>query len=75
MCKHLATATVTVTVQVKVGSNWGEDCSIKQVHEQAASEAIGMFRNLSPGNAIEFSRRVSLIGDPNVSAIIVKDER
>lgn len=66
-----ATARVTVQLEIKVSSNWGPECSVKQVHEQAASEAIGMVRNLSPQNATCFADAIRILGEPKVTAIIV----
>lgn len=66
-----AKATVTLTLEINVGSRWGDTCAVSQLHDQATSEALGMIRNLSPESAAEFVRRIRIVGEPKVSAILV----
>ena len=70
-----AKATVTMQIEISVPSNWGQDCSIKQIHEQAEADARGMIRNLSPQTAEAFVKAIRLMGEPVVKTIIVSTER
>lgn len=63
-----ASARVKVELEIAVGSKWGADCSIEQIHKQAENEAVGIIRHLCE-QAQE--RRVTIIGTPNISAVIV----
>jgi len=64
---HGATARVTITLEVTPGSNWGSNCSISQVHEQAGVEATNHVRKL-----IQSDRSIRIIGDPKVSVVVVE---
>lgn len=70
-----AKAKVTLQLEISVASNWGPDCSIKQIHEQATSEAYGMLRNLSPETAAAFVKAIRIHGEPQVQTIIVGTEK
>lgn len=67
------TARVTVHLEIKVSSTWGPDCSLEQVHKQAADEAIGLIRNAKDNAAMasKLAKSVRLMGEPLVTAIIV----
>lgn len=64
--KYHATAKVTVVVEVKVVAGWGGDCSVGQVHKQAAAAAIDKVRELA-------KEGIRIVGEPSVTAIFVKD--
>lgn len=60
-------ARVQVTVEFYVGT-WGEDCTQKQVWEQASRDAVAKItQNLS-------KERVRVIGEPTVTAILSQKE-
>jgi len=64
-----ARATVILTVEVRIGCSWGEECTVRQVHDQASSAAVGAIRRL-----IELATtnpKISLVGDPQPTAILV----
>jgi hypothetical protein len=61
----IARAKVTLTVEIEVGSTWGDDCSLSQVYDQAARETIQAVKNI-------FQRRVTIIGEPTVDAVMVR---
>ena len=63
--KYSATARVTLTLEVSVGSSWGEDCTVKQVHDQAAEEALGFVGKL----VADHKDRIRFIGEPAVMAV------
>ena len=65
-----ATATVNLTVEVKVESSWGPDCSIAQVHHQAAEAARGALRNAVASSPAQ--GRIRVIGQPEVKTVIVE---
>jgi hypothetical protein len=66
--RQQAYARVTLTVEIDVGSAWAPDCSVKQVHDQAATEAINKLQNI----LLEASagRRIRVVGKPKVDCII-----
>lgn len=65
MPKASATATVRLTVEVRNLGSWGEDCSLKQIREQATREAIQEVRGL-----LGRSDCIRIVGEPDVSAIL-----
>lgn len=65
-----ATATVTLTVEVKVESSWGTNCTIAQVHSQAAEAARGALRNAVAGSPA--ASRIKVIGEPEVRTVITE---
>jgi hypothetical protein len=69
---HSASARVRLEVEIQVGSKWGADCSIQQVHEQAFEEASGKL-----GRMIEKSGEhgVRIVGDPVITAVIVEGKQ
>jgi hypothetical protein len=68
MMKQSAHARVTITVEVSVGSSWGDDCPISQVHKQAAQEAQEKLERL-----FEKERgNLRLVGEAKVTVIIVE---
>jgi hypothetical protein len=38
-------AKLTVQVEFDAGSNWGDDCSMRQIREQASREGMNKIRN------------------------------
>lgn len=68
---HSATARVTLHLEIDVDSTWGADCSIQQVHAQAVDGARGAIRNLLDKNPDQ-RRRMRVVGDPIISAVIVE---
>lgn len=62
---HQAKATVIMTVEITVPSTWGDDCTVSQVRDQAASEARSMVHQVAArGN-------IKIIGEPHVTALMV----
>lgn len=68
-----ASAVVTVTVQVRAQGSWGPDCSVAQVHRQAAEEAINSVRNAL--RHAGYSARMQVVGEPEVKTTIVEREK
>lgn len=64
-----ATAIVTLTVEVRANGSWGTDCSVAQVHRQAAESAIGYLNNLA---RIQGSGRLTIVGKPEVKTVITE---
>lgn len=60
-----ASAIVEVTVRVDVGSAWGSDCSVEQVHSQGAREAVAHLERL-----FQKERNITVVGKPKVTAIM-----
>lgn len=62
-----AHAKVTVTIEVPVGSTWGPDCNLKQVHAQAKEDALHAIQRWGA------ELGVKIVSSPKVSAIIVEE--
>lgn len=63
-------ARVQLVLDIDVPSNWGIDCTMKQVRDQAITDAEGIVRKLG-------ERGVRIVGTPQVTAIhhVVEDRR
>jgi hypothetical protein len=61
-------AKVTVSVEIPSGSCWGPDCTMKQIHDQAVTGALGKLRKALTETGIR------IVGEPLVTAILA-DER
>lgn len=61
-----ASAIATVTIRVDGLGSWGPDCSVQQVHRQAAEAALGYLR------IIDKDRRLAVVGEPEIKTIIVE---
>ncbi len=75
--KHSASARVQLTIEVDVGSSWGGDCTVAQVHKQGEEEAIGCVRQLldearrSDVHALkDWANRIKIIGQPKITAVL-----
>lgn len=67
--KPLASARVKLEVEVTVGSAWGEDCSIKQVYDQAAREAIGKLEHACQKSE---THGIRIVGEPQIVAVLAE---
>lgn len=56
-------ADVTMLVRIKNLGSWGDDCTAKQIREQAEKAALGKLKLLIKDKDLE------VIGDPDVRAI------
>ena len=54
-------AKVTVTIEIRARSHWGNDCTCKQVNDQAIEDALGQLNTM----ALKHGPRV--IGTPKVT--------
>lgn len=69
MSRIQATARVQLTVEIDAGAPWGEECSIGQLHKQAAEAAQTKLINmLKPGE----HGRIKIIGEPKVTGILTE---
>jgi len=48
-----ATATVQARVEIKIDSNWGDDCTLAQVKKQATEEAIRKLKKLLSSDCVQ----------------------
>lgn len=63
--KNLVTgAKVVVTLEVMETGSWGADCTIGQVHQQAADVAIDKIKRMIGDRA-----GVRLLGEPKVTSV------
>lgn len=69
--KLRASAQVTVTLRIDVSDTWGADCTVEQIHKQAARSALGILDKMRGSMA---PRPVALVGQPKVVAVFVEDE-
>lgn len=74
-----ASARVLVTLEINPGGGgWGADCTVAQVHKQAADGAIGLIHQLLDCYRQHKGRlegSVSIVGTPKISAVIASVER
>lgn len=70
-----ATARATVTVEIYGLGSWGAECSLDQVHRQAAESAIGRLQQILDGARNGDGRSIRIVGEPNVTAVLVEQER
>jgi hypothetical protein len=66
--KVTAAARVTLTVEVTVGLTWGGECSVSQVHNEAAEEALGIVKTLI--NCDPSSAKIQVVGEPSVRVVL-----
>jgi hypothetical protein len=69
--KVRASAQVTVTLRISVCDTWGADCTVKQIHSQAAASAVGILNKMRGSMS---PHPVEIVGQPKVNAIFVEDE-
>lgn len=65
-----ATAKVTVVLEIDGASGWGEECTVRQVHDQAVAGARGTLQRL-----LKDAAGVRLIGEPALGQVTIKEER
>ncbi len=70
-----ATARVRLTLDIPVGDSWGADCNIAQIEKQAAESAIGLIRNAGDFGRLYSAGRIEIIGEPQVTAVLVRSDR
>lgn len=77
--RQTASARVQLTLDIDVGGGgWGADCTVAQVHKQAADSATGLIHQLLDCYRQHKGRldgRVSIVGTPKISAVIASVER
>lgn len=73
-----ARAIVQITVEIHASSHWGEECTVKQVDDQAVEIVTQALRNglVIDGLAAQGLQKTParIVGTPKVSTIIVSDE-
>ena len=62
--KSTATARVQITIELSAASNWGAECSLSQIYDQAGTETVAKVRN----HLREIGARI--IGEPKVVAVL-----
>lgn len=67
-----AKARIRLTIEVTLDDSWGSDCSIGQLHDQAAREALAKVSNKLCATPCPV--RWCIIGTPVVSGIITEEE-
>jgi hypothetical protein len=75
--KRSAHAIVVVTLDVEVDSSWGGDCTVDQVHKQAADEATGTLRFIfqeANKSTSGCTRKVRVREIPKVTAVMSERE-
>lgn len=74
--KVKVTARVRVVLDIPVWDTWGGDCPLSQVQKQAAESALGMLHDSGGELNGLFQRGVArLVGEPEVTAVIVEEDR
>jgi len=68
-------ARVQVTLEIQC-AQWGDDCSIGQLHRQASAEALAKVRSIiSNANDKVKVYGVSIVGEPMVIAVLTEEKR
>jgi hypothetical protein len=65
--KHSASAHVTLTLEVDVGSAWGGNSTVAQVHQQAGDDAVGAVLHMI--NAANRRSWMRVVGQPRVTTV------
>jgi hypothetical protein len=58
-------AQVKLTLEILISDNWGEECTVTEIHKQAKESAIQKLQELISGRAAR------IIGEPIVTLILV----
>lgn len=66
----LATARVRLTIEIDARSNWGEDCTAKQIYDQASQEARREIDNMILG-INKLGTNCKLVGKPEVDMVVM----
>lgn len=69
--KNVATARVRIVLDIPLADTWGGECAIEQIQKQATDEVLGMLRN----NRVHELVNATIVGHPEVTAILVKEDR
>jgi len=73
--KITGVATVQITLQVSAGV-WGDDCSIGQLHKQAAEEGRNkVIKLIHDANQVMKHDQVQIVGEPVVKGVLTQQER
>lgn len=66
-----AKATVRVTLEIESDGSWADDCTVGQIHTQAAEAAIGKLHAMIAKSGM---RGIRLLSKPVVSAVVTDPE-
>jgi len=66
-----ASAQATITLRVECGSAWGPNCTVEQVLDQAAEDALGAVRRM-----IDASKEpIQIVGQPAITMVLAEEKR
>jgi len=65
--RTIASARVTVTLQVDADGTWGDDCTLKQMHDQAGENAVQQVRFMLQEHRGHAG--MVIVGEPSVELI------
>lgn len=69
-------ARVTLTIEMDLGDSWGGDCTVAQIHDQAAKAAVHQLRCGLVIDGLHAAREARqharIVGEPKVEAILVE---
>jgi len=66
-----ARAIVSMTIELTIDDRWGEDCTIAQIHKQAAGSAIDFLRKTANGR----DSKIKITSGIDVQTIIVDQNK
>lgn len=76
MVKCQGRARVTLTIEMDLGDSWGGDCTVAQIHDQAAKAAVHQLRCGLVINGLytarEAKQHARIVGEPKVEAILIE---
>lgn len=67
-----ASAIVTLTIEIESYSSWGPECSVDQIHSQAAKEVTSQVKKALKEGRCGVTR---LIGEPLVRSVIARETK
>lgn len=65
-----ATARVRLTIEIDAGSTWGDDCTARQVYDQASQEARHAVENMIIGSN-KLGTRCKIVGKAEVDMVVL----
>lgn len=65
-----ATARVRLTIEIDAGSTWGDDCTARQIYDQASKEARHAIDDMILGSN-KIGTRCKIVGKPEVDMIVL----
>ena len=77
--KVKATARAVVHLEIELKDQWGHDCGVDQIHKQGREKAkdivVSMIASARRNADILSAGRILILGEPEVTAVLVEEDR